>query len=91
MMAKPRPPRPKMAAPAAENPTDGEAMPLSHAAAHALRDVAAHHDQTPREAAEYAIGLWHWLSGQLASGKRLWLADENGDGGQMVELPGRAS
>lgn len=86
-MGKPQPPKRKPALAAAPVKPEGEQMPLSHAAAFALRDLATHYGQSEREQAEYAIGLWHWLTGKLVEGRVLWLADADGDGGQRVELP----
>lgn len=89
-MAKPRPPRksaaPKLATPSPPAANTGEAMPLSHATAFALRDVAAHHNMTATAAAEYAIGLWHWITAQEKQGHVLCMADADGEV-YRVELP----
>jgi hypothetical protein len=61
-------------------------MPLSHATAYALRDVAEHHGMTPHDAAEYAIGLWHWITGKQKDGYQLCMADPDGNV-YPVELP----
>lgn len=82
----PRPTQPPKAPPVASGAEAGEAMPLSHATAYALHDLAAWHNTTPHDAAEYAIGLWHWISGKQKEGWRPCMADPN-DEVYPVELP----
>ena len=65
---------------------DREAMPLSHATAIALTDLAAHHGLSKTAAAEYAIGLWHWITRQQQTGFTLCMANPDGDI-HPVELP----
>lgn len=87
-MPKPSPPRRKAApTPVPAATPAGEAMPLDHATAYALRDVANLHGMTDRDAAAYAIKLWHWIAGQVQQGKILCMADGRDGEVRKVELP----
>lgn len=67
-------------------PEGTKAMPLSHATAFALADLAEHYNMTPEAAAEYAIGLWHWYTAKQKEGYVPCLADSDGEV-YKVELP----